>query len=123
MSNTATLVATTPRNTAAGPVYSYNITIDTTGADLTLHTPAATNRVFLVGAVLSDGTANTITFKTGSTTLCAPELAANQGIFTPVGTGQKDQWLLATALGEALKINCSALLTSGLFHIVEAPAL
>lgn len=124
MANTATLVATTPRRGSAGPVYSYLINIDTTGADLTIRTPANTeNRVFLVGALLSDGTANNITFKSGSTTLCTPEFGANQGLLVPVPANGQDGWIMATAAGSALVINCSALLTSALLHVVEAKEL
>jgi hypothetical protein len=123
MPNTSTLVATTPRSVSKGPVYSYQVSIDTISNDLTLHTPASGNRAFLVGVVLCDSTANTITFKSGSTALCAPELAASTPIFLPVSGGGDEQWLLATAKGQALVINCSALLTNALFHVVEAAEL
>jgi hypothetical protein len=123
MANTANLVATTPRSTSKGPVYSYQVSIDTTASDLTLHTPASGNRVFLVGVVLCDSTANTITFKSGATALCAPELAASSPVFHPVAGGGDEKWLLATAKGQALVISCSALLTNALFHVVEASEL
>jgi hypothetical protein len=123
MANTATLVGTTPRNKNSGPVHSYLINIDTTSADLTIRTPLTGNRIFLVGALISDGTANNITFKSGSTVLCTPEFGANQGLLAPVGANGADSWILATAEDQALVINCSALLTSALLHVVEAQVL
>ena len=123
MANTATLVGTTPRRVNAGPVYSYKIAIDTTGSDLTIQTPATGNRIFIVGFWLADGTANNITWKSGSNTLFTPELAANFNLIQPVPTGDSDGWILATNAGEALIINCSAALTSGLIHVVEAKQL
>lgn len=123
MANTATLVGTTPRLKQAGPVFSYLVNIDTTGADLTIRTPATGNRIYLVGILLSDSTANNITLKNGSTTACVLELAASQGLATPVQTGGSDSFLMATDVSTALVINCSALLTGALIHVVEAKEL
>ncbi len=119
MANSATLVNTTTRRGKA-TVYSYKIVIDTTGQDLTIRTPTGVSRIFLVGAILSDGTAMNITFKSGSTTLCIPELTTNQALIAPVSCGNEDSYLLATEAAAALVIQSSGALTAGLLHVVEA---
>lgn len=119
MANTATLLYTLPaRAQKAGPIKVYSVSIDTTGADLTICTPASGNSVYIVGLAVSEATAANVTIKSGSTTLWVAELAANQGILLPVENG----FLMATAKGQALVLQSSAAVSNLLLHVVEAAA-
>lgn len=122
MANSATLVSTTTRRGKA-TVYGYKVVIDTTATDLTIRTPTGVAKIFLIGAYLSDGTAMNITFKSGSTTLCIPELAANQDLQVSVPCGDVDSFILATESAQALVIQSSAALTAGILFVAEAVEL
>lgn len=123
MGNTATLVATVPRRGAPGPVYSYRVNIDTTGADLTIRTPDSDKAIFLVGMVLSEASATNLTFKNGSTTMVIPELTTYQGILERVQFGGDNTFgfILGTSLGSALVVQSSVAITTNncLIHVCE----
>lgn len=121
MANSATLVATVPRQAQKGVVLSYRIAIDTANTNLTIHTPSLPNRVFLVGQTICDGTPVTLSYYTDSVLLVSLEFGPNQGMSVPVQ--DSPSWTLATAAGEPLIIRASDVVTSGIIHIVEAPTL
>lgn len=103
-------------NARGKTLYQYHVTIDTNGADFTIHTPVSGNHVFVHGLHQVDSTGGTPTFKSGSDTIWAPELAANQGIgYKP----ERDSFIIATAKSEALKVNCSAAVTSMVVTVSE----
>jgi len=95
---------------------AYSVTIDTTGSDLTVFTPATGNHVFVHGVIFSEGTAANLTFKSGSTTLITPEMAANQGVWSSI---ERDVFHLSTAKGEALVLNSSAAISSMLVYVSQ----
>jgi len=113
MANTATLIDTIPiRVGKIGPVYEYELNIDTTGTDLTVRDPAvATNRIWVVGIFFSESTATNLTLKSGTTKSHTLELASNQGI-----TGFTDQngFYFVTLPGDSLIIQSSAAITTAL---------
>ena len=116
MSNAATAqTALNIRVGGAGPVTPYVCTFDTTGSDLTIVTPATGKMAAIVGAFMSETSASNITFKSGTTTLVIPELAANQGILLPIG----NNILLATQPGEALKVQVSVAVSYLLLFVVQ----
>ena len=117
MANTATVQTALPILVKGVGVNAipYVIAIDTTGADLTIKTPGGGGMVVVVGLMFSEGTAGNLIFKTGSTTLVTLELAANQGLFLPLG----NQVYMATQPGEALKIQSSMAITSMLMYVAE----
>lgn len=121
MANSATLVASVPRQAQKGTVLSYRIAIDTANTDLTIHTPSALNRVFLVGQTICDGTPVTLSYYTDNILLVSLEFGPNQGMSVQVQ--ESPSWTLATAAGQPLVIRASDSVTSGLIHVVEAPAL
>ena len=104
-------------------VTEYEIVIDTVDTALTVHTPAATNRVFVTGVWLSEGTAANLTFASGANTKQHTfELAANQALSGHTSLG----FYFATKVGEALKVQSSAAIgaTVGknmILRVVEAP--
>lgn len=100
----------------ASPVIPVRVTMDTTSSDLTLYTPASTNYVGIVGATFSEITAATnVTLKSGSTTLTTLELAAGTPFAIPLS---KNPWIVSN-LGEALKVNVSAVVSTMLLYVVE----
>lgn len=103
----------------AGPVVPYVVSIDTTGNDLTIVTPTTGYMACVVGVYGSETSATNVTFKSGSTTLAVPELAANQGHLFGLGQGA----LFCTQAGEALKIQASVAISNLLIHVVQARAL
>lgn len=116
MSNTAT--AQTALHIRVGgnlTVVPYVVSFDTGGQDLTIRTPATGKMIFLVGMFMSETDATNITFKSGSTTLVVPEIAANQGILVPI----KNHVILATQPSEALKMQVSVAVSSILLYVVE----
>lgn len=116
MANAATAQTALPINVFGVNVVPYVISIDTVDTDLTIRTPANTNAIAaVVGLMFSEGTAATVTFKTGNTTLSGLELAANQGLYLPVAK----QVYIATQPGEALKVRSSAAITNMLMFVVE----
>lgn len=93
------------------------VTMDTTGADLTIYTPAATNFAAIVGIKYSEASAHSLIFKSGSTTLVTLEQAANTVVNHGVGQGI---YLAGLAKGDALKINAgTAAVSSILFYVME----
>lgn len=116
MANTATAqTALNIRVGGCGPVVPYVCTFDTTAQDLTIVTPGTSNMAAIVGAFMSETSASNVTFKSGSTTLVIPELAANQGILLPI----KNHALLVTQPGEALAIQVSVAVSYLLLYIVQ----
>lgn len=117
MSNTATAQTALPITTrgVGVNVTPYVIAIDTVDTDLTIVTPTGTAMACVVGMMFSEGTAGTLTFKSGTTTLMALELAANQGLFLPLG----DQVYFATQPAEALKIRSSVAITNMLVYVAS----
>jgi hypothetical protein len=107
VANTKTLIDTIPtRVGGVGPVYEYEIVIDTTATDLTIRTPVtATNRLWIVGIWLSEGTAVNLTLKSGTTKSHTLELATNQSL---IGKTEKDSFYFVTAPGDDLILQASA---------------
>jgi len=103
----------------AGPirVITGNLDADDEAA---AYTPALDKRVYLKALSVSEATAGTLTIKSGSTTLVAFELSANQGIISAV---EKGSFLCATNEGEALNLVSTAAVGSVLLHVVESDQL
>lgn len=91
----------------------------TLATDETIYTPASGNTAFLVGAVLSEGNATNLTFKSGSEVIAIPELAANQGLFELITNG----FYLAAEVSQALIVNPSVSVTAATFFVIEAKSL
>lgn len=119
MANTATAQTALSIGVAgANQVIPYVISLDTTGADLTIRTPATGNMVGIVGLAYREASAHNLTIKTGSTTLLVAEFAATDaGTFIPIGSGGL---LAVTAKSEALVIQTSVIITSMLMYVVES---
>lgn len=117
MANTATAQTALPIHpkSLGVDVTPYVIAIDTADSDLTIITPSAGAMVCVAGIMFSEGTAGTLTFKSGTTPLMALELAANQGLFLPLGS----QIYFATQPGEALKIRSSVPITNMLIYVAS----
>lgn len=118
MANTATVQPALPIQTrgVGVDIIPYVVSIDTVDTDLTIKTPSyTTGMVVVVGMMFSEANAQTVTFKSGTTTQVAFELAPYQGLYLPLG----DQVYLATQPGEALKIRSSAAFTSALIYVAE----
>lgn len=96
-------------------IIPYLISIDTVDSDLTIKTPTTNGLVVVVGLMFSETNAQTLTFKSGTTTQIAFELAPYQGLYLPLG----QQVYLSTQPGEALKIRSSAAFTSALIYVAE----
>lgn len=115
MGNTSTLTASVV--TKNKTIHQYTVAIDTTGADITIHTPQAGNQVFLHAlGNLESAVAATLTIKSGSTTIFAPEFGAGQGNWDRCCPGE---YLCATAGGQALVIQSSGAITSLILHVSE----
>ncbi len=112
MASTATRL--TRVNMRGKTVIQYYLDHDGTN-DLTVHTPASGNHVFVVGWQHSDGTAANLTLKSGSTNLNILELAGNQGLYSKV---QRDAYDFATDKGGALVIAAGAA-WKGCMSVVE----
>ena len=100
----------------AGIIQPYTVSLDT-AADFTIHTPAAGNFVGVMGLLVAEATAGTLTFKSGSgpTTLVGLELPANYNLIQRI-----DRPLIITAAaGDALIILGSAAVTSMLIYVME----
>lgn len=116
MSNTSTLVDTINSQIGGiGPLYEYEIAIDTTATDLDIRTPSVTaNRVFVVGLWIADGASLNLTLKSKTTDNATTsksqtfELAANQG--NPGFC--TDGFYFATKPGEKLTIQSSVAVQS-----------
>lgn len=119
-SNSATVKTALPiRVYGVGPVYAYEVVIDTVDTDVTLRTPASANMACIVGVDLSEGTAANVTFTTGSDTNVYLELATNQQVVKNIGEGV----FYCSQPGEALKFKSSAAITGLWFYVVEAARL
>jgi hypothetical protein len=109
MSNSATLVDVIPVQSGGQPgVSEYEIVIDTTGTDLDIQTPTGTNRVWLSGFWLSEGTVLNLTFKSKNAAGTASktqtfELAANQGSIGYISNG----FYFVTKPGETFSMQSS----------------
>lgn len=115
MANSATLI--TSVNHRGKVIHEYAVVLDTTSSDLTILTPVAGNHVFMHGISFSEGTgAPNLTFKSGSTTIFTPELAANQGIWNVVN---RDSYYLATTQSAALILNTSVIISTLVIHVSE----
>lgn len=102
-----------------GPVRPVSVSIDTTGADLTVNDPPSDRMACIVGAFGAETNAANITIKSGSTTYSVPELAASTLVNVPLGNGP----LFCTQPGEDLVIQSSAVYSSLLLYIIEAKKL
>jgi len=100
----------------AVPVTPVVVTFDTTAQDLTIFTPASGKMACVVGLNFSEGTAANLTVKSGSTTLVTWELATNQGVLSPIG----NHAIFCGAVGEAIKFNVSAVISTMLVYVAEA---
>ena len=102
-------------NTNVIPVF---FNYDTTGADLTLFTPDSDKMVLLAGLQYAKNSAHTLTFKTASTTIVTYDLAGG-GFTQNIGDGI----MLASAVGEAFKINSNAAIGAGVAYIYHTSEL
>lgn len=119
MANTASLVDTVRQGTgvsALGPVYEYEIAIDTVDTDLTIRTPDSNARLFVVGAYFLPTESTTLTFKSGNASKTKPlALSGNQAWYHEL----KPSWIFCTKRGEALTVQASAALTGLTLYLVE----
>lgn len=115
MANSATLIDTiNSRIGGAGPVFEYEIAIDTVDTALDVRTPGTTNRVFVVGIFLDEGTATNLTFKSASSKSQTLELATNdkfngltdRGYYFATKPGEKLSVQSSAAIGSAVGKNC-----------------
>lgn len=105
MANTATLIQKIPafdKEKDFTEVLQYKVTIDTLSTDLTIHTPAAGNRVGIMGIIYTEADAASLEFKTASTSLLTLEMPASSGIVKEISSLPLP---IITKAGEALKIN------------------
>lgn len=82
MANSSTLIQSLPiglKNKGFTSIKQYAVVLDTTGADLTIHTTTSGYHAVLLAFLYAEADAHTLTFKTGSTTLVALEMPANSG--------------------------------------------
>jgi hypothetical protein len=124
MANTKTALGKIPvilrSGNPSGIIQPYVVTLDT-AADFDLHTPASNNFVAVMGLLVAEATAGTLTFKSGTapTTLVALEMAANYNLIHRI-----DRPLLLTANpGEKLTILGSAAVTSMIIYLMECSRL
>jgi hypothetical protein len=83
--------------------------------DETIYTPPTGQHVYLLSEYYAEGTAAANpTYKSGSTAIVTPEIAANQGARDKVTDG----FVLVSAAGAALKVNPAQDISSALYHIV-----
>ena len=102
----------------AGPIH---VIYGSLGAatDETIYSPAADKTAFLIGALVSEGSATNMTFKSGSETIAILELAANQGIWDKINSGV----IMAAEEGEDLVANPSVAVSAATFFVIEASSL
>lgn len=87
MANSSTLIQSLPiglKNKGFTSIKQYAVVLDTTGADLTIHTTTSGYRAILLALLYSEADAHTLTFKSASTTLVALEMPANSGRDQPM---------------------------------------
>ena len=121
MANTATLIQTIPCSFSTSGfslVSQYAVAFDTLTSDLTIHTPAAGNRVALVGLYYAETDAHNLIFKSASTTLVTLQMPASSGQIAGLGTGNGA--LIVTKAGEALVAQVTtAVISSMLVYVAE----
>lgn len=101
----------------ANPFRQKRVVIDTTGQDLTVHTPATGNMVCVLGWEVTNTLAANVKFTSGTTEIITYNLAANQ-MYSSLTTSSFN---FCTVPGQALKIQSSAAITSLLIKLVETP--
>lgn len=122
MANSATALATLPVKFLHGDVKavtSYMCAFDTVDTDLTVHTPAATNYVAVIGTVYSASNAHNLTVKFGTVTHDILKF----GAFSGMAKGVSKELLFCGAVGEALKLAVSATVTNLNITVVEFASL
>ena len=116
MANTATqLNPLNMQNGLSRAITPIVVSFDTINSDLTIYTPdKAQKMVAVVGMAASNTTASNLTVKSGSTTLVTLQLAANQGIYHPIGKP-----IFVTQPGQALVMQVSAQPFTALIYVVQ----
>lgn len=119
MANTATLRDTIPAQFGRlTPVYEYEVSIDTTGADLSVRAASSSEkRLWVIGLLQSESTSGNLILKSQSKSKTL-ELATNQGIYDKTGQG----FIFCTKPGETFTIQASMAITGLTFYIVEGEA-
>jgi hypothetical protein len=97
----------------------YLVSYDTANADLTIATPSATSRLYLVGQNLVNTLATKVIYKSGSTIIASPDYAANSGWVEPL-VPTNVRVLLHTEPGQPLVINANAVLNPFYMYVIEA---
>lgn len=127
MANVATTLTAIPMAMSSGKqgfsqITPVIVTMDTTGADLTVFTPSlTTNYPAIISLTYQESSAHTLKFTSGTTVYVTLERSAGDGAGLPVGTGG---FVLIGQKGEALKIQCGTnAISSMLLYCCEFPSL
>lgn len=120
MGNTA--AAQTAIQGPEGKIYPVIITLDTTGADLTVFTPDTGKYAEMIGLMYVNALAHKLTCKSNTTTLWVTELANNSGIFNPLSND-----IIAASLAKSdplkLRVDTAALTATVLAYFRMVPSL
>lgn len=125
MANSATLVDEIPSyfKNGVGPVFEYEIVIDTNDTDLVVRAPfRAENRIWVVGILGCEENDGHLVLKSDSGKTQTVELGAWQGFYDKVSPG----YIFVTLPGEDLVIQASMNITASvgsnlILRVVEAP--
>lgn len=113
MANSATLVDIDPTYlpNGIGPIYEYEVVIDTINTDYTIRTASAGKRLYVVGLLLNQNTTANVILKSGTSKTRTVPLSLNAPM---------SGYLFYTKSGEDLKIQSSATSTSLIVRCIEA---
>lgn len=101
-----------------GPVFEYETNLSA-GVDKDIKAASSTtSRVWVVGLLMSEGTATNLTIKTLTKSITI-ELAANQGIYDKTGKG----FIFAGKPGETVTFSSTADVTGLQTHMVDGAAM
>ena len=124
MANGITVLGVIPASITRdfGQVTVIKATFDTTGSDLLIYTPAATNFAAIAGMVYAKTAAHTLKISAGATVVNDLDLPANFSIGFPFS--YQDYLFISPVAGAAINIQCGAsAIASMILYIVEFPTL
>ncbi len=112
MANSGVLADALPLYFAGGfgPVYEYELNLDTINTDYTIRTGTAGMRLVVLGLLLNQNTSATVTLKSGTSLTRSTDLTLNSPL---------SGYLYFCRTGEDLKIRSTATSTSLLVRVVE----
>lgn len=112
MANSGVLADTLPLyfDGGFGPIYEYELNLDTINTDYTIRTGTAGTRIIVVGLLLNQNSAATVTLKSGTGQTRATALTQNSPL---------SGYLYFCRPGEDLKIQSTATSTSLIIRVIE----